>query len=568
MFDGLPQPPRRYLPAALRVDRLADVEACYGELAARALPADDPWTLQQWLVDWSELESHLAEDHARKQIAACRRADDIEAVRAHLELVDVLAPRCKPLRDALTRRLLAHPAADRLPAATHACALRTLRARAALFHRELAPLEAAEQHLRAEYQRLRADLTLPWDGAARPLDVVERAQDDPDPDRREAAWRAAAARMLAAKPALDDLFDRLLANRRAQAAAAGQPDYRAYRFRQLGRVDYGPAECAALHAAIEGEFAPLAAAVLDRRAADRGLPTARPWDLALPLDVPRPFVSEEALIAGCAAALDAVDPELGRQFAWLAGQGLLDLMSRPGKAAGGFQATLEASGLPFVFANATGRHDDVLTVLHESGHAFHALACARDPLIWNRSPPLELCEFAGQAMELLAGAHLHAFYPADVRPQVARRQIEQLALFLPFCAALDAFQHWLYAAPASATDPPTRDAAWQALHRRMLPAVDWSGLEDICAAGWQRKLHVFEVPFYYLEYAIAGVAALHLHARYLDDPAPAVAAYRRALALGARAPLPTLFAAAGLPWPIDRAAVRRAADHCRALLAL
>lgn len=567
MSLGLP-PPRRYLPAAVRLDRLADLEACYEELAARPLPPDDPWTLEQWLVDWSELESHLAEDQARKQIAMCRRVDDHEAERAYLAIVDLLAPRCKPLRDLLTRRLVDHPAAARLPPATHACALRTLRARADLYRPALAPLEAAEQHLCAEYQRLRGGMSIAWDGRARPLEVVERDQDDPDRARREAAWRAVADRFLAEKPAFDDLFGRMLTNRRAQARAAGLPDYRAYRFRQLGRFDYGPAECLALHAAIEAEVVPLAAELLARRAAALGLARARPWDLAAPVGATSPpFTREEELIAGCAAAIDAVDPELGRQFAGLARHGLLDLMSRPGKAPGGFQANLEATGLPFIFTNAVGRHDDLFTVLHEAGHAFHAIACARDPLIWNRSPPIEFCELASLTMELLAGAHLHAFYDAEGRVRALRRQLEQLVLFLPFCAALDAFQHWAYTDPA-AEDPAARDAAWLALHRRTHPAVDWSGLEDICAAGWQRKLHVFEVPFYYIEYAIAGLGALQLYGRYLADPAATVAAYRRALALGARAPLPDLFAAAGLSWSIDRATVREATGLCRRLLDL
>lgn len=565
---GLPPPPRRYLPAAVRVDRLADLEACYGELAARPLPDADLWALEQWLVDWSELESHLAEDQARKQITMCRRTDDLEAERAYLEIVDVLAPRCKPLRDVLTRRLVAHPAAARLPAATHACALRTLRARAALFRRELVPLEAAEQHLRAEYQRLRGGMSIAWDGRPRPLEVVERDQDDPDRARREAAWRAVAARYLAEKPAFDELFDRLLANRRAQAAAAGQPDYRAFRFRQLGRFDYGPTECAALHAAIETEVVPLAAAILARRAAALGLARVRPWDLAAPLaDAGPPFTREEELIAGCARAFEALDPELGRQFAGLAGHGLLDLMSRPGKAAGGFQANLEASRQPFIFTNAVGRHDDVFTLLHEAGHAFHALAGASDPLIWSRSPPIEFCELASLAMELLAGSHLHAFYDDLERPRALRRQLEQLVLFLPFCAALDAFQHWVYTAPEAA-DPAARDATWLALHGRLHPAVDWSGLEDIRAAGWQRKLHVFEVPFYYIEYAIAGLGAIQLYGRYLADPRATMADYRRALALGGRAPLPELFAAAGVPWGLSAGDVRRATQVCRTLLEL
>ncbi|MDC0673903.1 M3 family oligoendopeptidase [Nannocystis radixulma] len=568
MFGSLPPPPRRYLPASVRLDRLADLEACYGELGARPLPADDPWTLEQWLRDWSELESHLSEAQARRQIASSCSADDLEAARAWLVHVDVLGPACKPLRHALARRLVEHPAAARLPPG-HACALAVLRNRVDLWRPGLAPLEVAEQHLCAEYGRLRAGMRAAWDGADAPLTHVERSEDDPDRGRRETAWRTVAASFRAAKPELDHLFDRLLANRRAQAATAELPDYRAYRFRRLDRLAYGPRECLALHDAIAAEFVPLAGRVLRRRAAALGLPALRPWDLAVMPGGPlAPFTREEQLIAGCTRAFEAVDPELARQFSVLAEHGLLDLMSRPGKAPGAFQVHLDASALPFVFAGAVGRHEDLLTVLHEAGHAFHALACAADPLIWNRGPPIEFCEVASMGMELLGGRHLGAFYDADACTCAARHQLEQLVLFLPHAAAIDAFQHWVYTRPEQARDPQARDAAWLAQHRRLCPGVDWSGLDDDRAALWQRRLHVFELPFYYIEYAIAGLGAVQLHRRALAEPAPAVADLRRALALGARARLPDLFAAAGLHFGTDRSSVRRAADACRQLLDL
>ncbi|MCY1006865.1 M3 family metallopeptidase [Nannocystis pusilla] len=402
--------------------------------------------------------------------------------------------------------------------------------------------------------------------SARPRRAQRRR---PDRSRREAAWRTVAAEFRAVKPELDHLFDRLLDNRRAQAAAAELPDYRAYRFRRLDRLAYGPADCLALHEAIAAEFVPLAGRVLRRRAAALGLDVLRPWDLgALPGGPLVPFTREEALIAGCARAFEAVDPEFARQFSRLAEHGLLDLMSRPGKAAGAFQVHLHASGLPFVFAGAVGRHEDLLTVLHEGGHAFHALACAGDPLIWNRHPPIEFCEVAGMGMELLAATHLGAFYDADTCARAARHQLEQLVLFLPHAAAIDAFQHWVYTRPDEAGDRATRDAAWLAQHWRLCPGVDWSGLEADRAALWQRRLHVFELPFYYIEYAIAGLGAVQLYRRALAEPAAAVADLRRALALGARARLPDLFAAAGLHFGTDRHTVRQAAAACRELLDL
>lgn len=570
MFASLPPPPRRYLPPGVDVARIDAAEACYGELAARPLPEGDLWALEQWLRDWSELESHLAEEQARRQIAMTRRTDDEGAERAHLEFVEVIAPRCKPLRDALARRLVDHPAAARLDPARYGCALQVLRNHVALFAPAAIPLEAEEQRLCAEYQKLRAALRVEFEGEARAVETVEQREEDPDRDRREAAWRAVTDAFLAAAADFDALFTRMLDNRLAQAAAAGFADYRAYRFRRLDRFAYGPDDCLAFHDAIEAEVVPLASALLERRRAALGLAAVRPWDLLAPQGgAPlRPFQREEELVAGCARAFEAVDPAFGRDFAGLAGHGLLDLMARPGKAPGGYQSNLEASARPFLFTNAVGRHEDVLTLLHEGGHAFHALACADDPLIWNRNPPMEFCEVASMAMELMGSAHLGAFYPdpADI-DRALRLQLEGIALFLPYMAAIDGFQHWVYTHAGAARDPDARAAAWLALHRRMVPAVDWSGLDAARAALWQRKLHVFELPFYYVEYGIAQLGALQVYRRYRRDPADAVARYRHALSLGARAPLPALFAAAGLRFDLGRPAVRELMDFVADLLA-
>lgn len=569
MLASLPPPPRRYVPAGLDLGALPALSACYGELADRPLPNGDLWALEQWLRDWSELESLISEEQTRREIAVTCRTDDPALEAAYLDIVDRVAPHCKPPRDRLARRLVAHPDARALSPARHACLLRTLANQVDLYREALVPLEAGEQRLCAEHQKLRGGMRAEFLGEQRTLEAIEAHEDRPDRDLREAAWRALSARFAAEKAALDDVFTRLLANRLTQSAAADFPDYRAYRFRKLGRFDYGPADCLAFHAAIEAAVVPLACELLARRGRDLGLASVRPWDLQAPRhgEAPlRPFNDAAALIAGCGAAFTAVDPELGAQFGDLAHRGLLDLMSRPGKAPGGYQANLEASGLPFIFANAVGRHEDVLTLLHEGGHAFHALACADDPLIWNRSPPMEFCEVASMAMELLGGRHLDAFYPARDQRRAREQQLEQLILFLPYVACVDAFQHWLYTHPRDAPSPAARDHAWLALHRRFFPTVDWSGLDPERAALWQRKLHIFELPFYYIEYGIAQLGALQVLAAHRRDPVAAVAAYRRGLALGGRAGLRELFDAAGLRFDLSRPAVQALMNLVRAEL--
>jgi len=566
VLASLPPPPRRHVPAGLDLTALPALSACYDELAERPLPAGDLWALEQWLRDWSELESLLSEEQTRREIAVTCHTDDPALEAAYLDLIDRVAPHCKPLRDRLARRLVAHPDAANLAPERHACLLRSLANQVDLFRESIVPLEAGEQRLCAEHQKLRGGMRAEFLGELRTLEAIEADEDHHIRSHREAAWHAVTARFTADKAALDDVFTRLLDNRLAQAAAAAFPDYRAYRFRKLGRFDYSPDDCLAFHAAIEAAVVPLACDLIERRRLDLGLASVRPWDLQAPRrdEVPlRPFTTVDALVTGCAEVFTAVDPHFGRQFRDLAARGLLDLMSRPGKAPGGYQANLEATGLPFIFANAVGRHEDVLTLLHEGGHAFHALACADEPLIWNRSPPMEFCEVASMAMELMGSRYLGAFYPPQDLRRAVEQPLEQAVLFLPYVACVDAFQHWLYTHPADARDPDARDRTWLALHRRFFPTVDWSGLEPERAALWQRKLHIFELPFYYIEYGIAQLGALQILAAHRRDPVAAVAAYRRGLALGARAGLRDLFAAADLHFDLSRPALQALMDLVR-----
>lgn len=564
----LPPPPRRHVPADLDLGQVSALTGCYDELAARPLPTGDLWALEQWLRDWSELESLLAEEQTRRELAMNRRTDDPDRLAAYLDWIDRLAPPCKPLRDRLARRLVAHPDAARLAPDRHACMLRALANECALFRDAIVPLEAAEQRLCAEHQTLRGGMQAEFLGELRTLEAIEAEDEHPDPARREAAWRTLSARFLAEKPALDDLFDRLLDLRLAQAAAADCPDYRDYRFRKLARLDYGPADCLAFHDAIATAVVPLASELLARRAAALGVAAVRPWDLLAPLpgEAPlQPFTDEATLITRTIAVFHALDPELGRQFSDLAARGLLDLMARPGKAPGGYQVNLEASGLPFIFANLVGRHDDLLTLLHEGGHALHALACADEPLIWNRTPPLEFCEVASMGMELLTSDHLDPFYDPPTARRALRQQLESIVLFLPYMACVDALQHWIYTHPQQARGRE-RDRVWLALHHRFFPTVDWSGLGPERAALWQRKLHILELPFYYIEYGIAQLGALQLFAAYRRDRNATLAAYRSALALGARVGLRDLFSAAGLRLDLSVASVQSLMDLVRAEL--
>jgi oligoendopeptidase F len=265
-----------------------------------------------------------------------------------------------------------------------------------------------------------------------------------------------------------------------------------------------------------------------------------------------------------------VDPALGAYYATLQSEHLLDLDNRKGKAPGGYCTYFPAARRPFIFMNAVGLHDDVQTLLHEGGHAFHAFEVGALPYYPQTNPPMEFNEVASMAMELLAAPYLAAQPDGFYSPaEAARARIEHLEgalLFWPYMAVVDAFQHWIYAHPQAAFDPAAREAEWERLWNRFMRGWDWSGLEAAKRAYWQRQLHIFQLPFYYVEYGLAQLGAMQVWRNALGDQAGAVAAYRRALALGNTVTLPELYAAAGAKFAFDAATLQEAVDLIEATL--
>jgi oligoendopeptidase F len=258
-----------------------------------------------------------------------------------------------------------------------------------------------------------------------------------------------------------------------------------------------------------------------------------------------------------------VDPQLGEYFAIMRQEDLLDLENRKGKAPGAYCATFQAAERPFIFVNAVGLHDDVQTLLHEGGHAFHAFESGH--LSFHQLElPLEFAEVASMAMELLAAPYLTTdqggFYAPEEASRARVELLESQLRFWPYMAVVDAFQHWVYENHQAARDPDNCDARWAELWSRFMPDVDWSGLEPEMVTGWQRKEHIFEEPLYYVEYGLAQSGAIQIWRNALNDQAGAVAAYRRALSLGGSVPLPELYAAAGARFAFDAATLGQAVN--------
>ena len=547
-FSDLPRyGSRNLVPEGIDLGDWSAVEPLFDRLESEVRSADSAAALEKFLIDWGELSAALDEESSRRYIAMTCHTDDAEAEKAYLQFVEQIEPRTKPRQFELDRHYLSHPLRADLPRPRYDVFDRNTQVQVELFRKENIPLETEETRVGQQYQKLTGSLTVEFHGEERTLVQMGRYLEEPDRSTRQEAWERIAERRLREAPTINSQFEALLKIRRKIAANAGFESPRDYYFRRLARFDYSPADCAQFHAGVEECVVPLVRRLHQERQSRLDLDRLRPWDLSVdPGNRPplRPFTQTATLLKKTQRLFDALDPALGRHFAQLRKHHLLDLDNRKGKAPGGYQCTLAEARLPFIFMNAVGQQRDVETLLHEAGHAFHALQSAGEMLYAYRAAiPIEFCEVASMSMELFGSKHLELFYDAAEARRARKTHLEGIVTILPWIATIDAFQHWIYTHPGSPIESIRE--AWLELMDRFDAGVDWSGYAEARALLWHRQLHLFLYPFYYIEYGIAQLGALQLWAHFRDDQGGALEAYRHALALGGSRPLPELFAAAG-----------------------
>ncbi len=558
--------PRQFVPAQANVGGWAPLEALFADLERR--PVNTVEALERWLLDWSELSSAIYEERIVRYIRMTCQTDDAALEKAYLDWVEKVEPRIKQANNRLDRKYAVSQARSQLPRERYAVWDRSIENRAALFREENVPLEIEAAKLAQRYTKVSGAMTVEFQGREHTLPQMVRYLEEPDRALRQQAWELVAARRLRDRDELGQIYDDLLALRQQIARHADFENFRDYAFRQRERFDYTPDDCFRFHQAVEAHVVPLMRALQERRRQTMGLATLRPWDLYVdPEGRPplRPFDTADKLTSGCAAIFEQVDAELADHFGRMMELRLLDLESRKGKGPGGYQEDLTEHRLPFIFMNAVGRDRDVRVLLHEGGHAFNMFAARSQPLHAYRQPPIEFAEVASMSMELLGGEHLGAFYPPEEAARSKREHLEGIVTFLPWCATIDAFQHWIYTHPAHSQ--AEREACWLELHRRFGGIESWEGYEPSLRSMWQRQLHLYEYPFYYIEYGIAQLGALSVWRNSRKDWRSAVEAYKRALALGGSRPLPELFEAAGVRFDFGPDNLSRIIESLQAELA-
>jgi len=547
---------RGFVPQNADLADLATVVGLYEKLEKDDINSSKD--LGQWLLKRSELDAALSQAGSILYIRMTCQTDDPKIAEAYTNFVQNIAPAVEPINDRLNHKYVSASKQYPLDAVRYQVYDRSIKTNIELFVEKNVALQTKVALLSQEYQTVCGAMTVTFEGKEHTMPQMGKYLLETDRSLRERAWKASAERRIKDKDKLEKIFEGMFELRNEISINAGFTSFTDYQFKAYHRFDYTPGDCKKYHDTVEKLIVPLNGKILNRRREQMKLKSLRPWDGAVdalgqkPL---APFKDAQELIKVTGAIFRKLDHDFGLQFQEMNELGLLDLASRKGKAPGGYQNTLSEARKPFIFMNAVGIDDDIRTLLHESGHAFHALASADEPIIDYRSAPMEFCEVASMAMELIGGEYLNEFYDRQDLQRSNREHLEGIIQTLAWVANIDAFQHWLYEHPGHTCEE--RRQAWGEFYEKFGGKfIDWDGLTEIKDHLWHRQLHIFEVPFYYIEYGIAQLGALQVWRNARRDPKKALADYKKGLSLGGSRPVKELYSAAGISFDFSEGIIK------------
>ncbi len=514
-------------------------------------------SLKEFIDKIGELGMILMETYAWKYIKMTCQADNPEYVQQFNDFYANVISKVESYDFKFNKKIYQSPYAHQLPKERYGHLLKIIANKIELFREENIPLKVRENELANKYGERFSKLTVQFCGEEKTLTQMAKYQKDADRKVREEAWRLVAARIQQEQAAFDQLFDEMKEIRIQIARNAGFDNYRDYMHQEKGRFDYSPGDLFQFHDSVEKVVVPFLKELNTERKAKLGVSKLRPWDIAVDLDgqVLKPFDNITEFIDKAITVLSKVKGEFGAKLNMMKNTGFLDLENRKGKAPGGYNFPLVEHGAAFIFMNAIGLQSDVSTILHESGHALHSFATANEAIAEYKHTPSEIAELAAMAMELLTLEYLDNYYQDTYHLRKAKReQLEGTLKFLPWCMIVDAFQHWIYTNPDHSASQ--RTAYFQSLMDRFNTGVDWSGLASEKGAAWLRQLHIFEVPFYYIEYGISQLGAISIYKNYQENGSKAVEQYEEFLRLGYSKSVKELYLAAGIEFDFSEENVR------------
>ncbi|HMU47681.1 MAG TPA: M3 family oligoendopeptidase [Chitinophagaceae bacterium] len=544
--------PHHFLPGDFNIKTWEDLEPYFRDLYVRTI--NSLTELEQWLRDASELEAAISEDACWRQIKMTCDTENKELEQAFNFFMMEIQPKIQPYSDKLNKKLIACPFTKQLDEEKYFTYLRSVKKNIDLFREVNIPIQAELNVMQQQFGVISGKMTVEVKDQEYTLQQAAKFLEDSDRNLREEVYRKINERRLQDKNELNSLFSSLIQKRNQIALNTGFENYGDYRFMELGRFDYTKEDCYRFHEAVRLHVMPLVNQLYEAKKEKLGLDTLRPWDIdAEPAGTEplRPFKTGEELTEKTIACFNAMKPFFGDCIKKMKVMGHLDLESRKGKAPGGYNCPLAESGAPFIFMNAAGTLDDVTTMVHEGGHAIHSFLAHELELTGFKEYPTEIAEVASMAMELFSMNHWDAFFnDKEELKRAKEQQLERVITIFPWIATIDKFQHWVYENPSHTEEE--RINKWMEIIKDFTsPVVDFTGLEEYRKYGWQRQLHLFEVPFYYIEYGIAQLGAIGLWQQYQQGPEKAINNYLNALSLGGTRTLPELFKTAGLKFDLS-----------------
>ncbi|MEI2711131.1 MAG: M3 family oligoendopeptidase [Chitinophagaceae bacterium] len=552
---------RTFLPKDFTVTNWESLEPFFKELLER--PIENKTNLEQWLKDMSELEAVVSEDACWRQIKMTCDTTDKNLEEAFTYFCMEIQPKLQPYADALNKKFVHSPFTKELDEQQFFTYLRSVKKSIDLFREANIPIQAELSVMQQQYGAIAGKMTVEVNGQEYTLQQASKFLENEDRGLREEVYKKIQERRLQDKDAMNNLYTELIAKRHEIAINAGFANYRDYKFVELGRFDYSKEDCYNFHEAVKQHVLPLIEKIYEKKKQKLGLATLKPWDTeAEPAGIQplKPFTNGTELYEKSVACFEKLHPFFADCLRKMNELKHFDLESRIGKAPGGYNCPLAESGAPFIFMNAAGSMSDVTTMVHEGGHAVHSFLSHNLELSAFKEYPMEIAEVASMAMELFSMNHWESFFESEEELSRAKEhQLERTITIFPWIAIIDKFQHWVYENPTHTVEERTEK--WmEILQEFSTNAIDFTGLETYRAIGWQRQLHLFEVPFYYIEYGIAQLGAIGLWMQYKQNPQQAIENYIKALSLGGTKTLPELYAAAGLKFDLSPAHIKTLMD--------
>ncbi|MGN6568559.1 MAG: M3 family oligoendopeptidase [Flavipsychrobacter sp.] len=563
-FEPIEKIKRNFLPEQFMVTTWEELQPYFEDLKNREL--DSKEELMKWLSDVSELEAVISEDASWRQINMTCDTENKSYEDAFTYFCLDIEPKMKPYFFELNKKLLASPYAEDLDKSKFFPYLRSVANATKLYRDENVAIQAEMSVLAQQYGVISSKMSVEVDGKEYTLQQAAKFLQNPDPQLRETVFRKIATRRLQDKNQLNELFDQLLVRRQQVAKNAGFDNYRDYKFRELGRFDYTPEDCFAFHAAVKEHIMPLQKMLVEHRRKRLGLDQMKPWDTdaepegTQPL---HPFETGKELTDKAIEVFTDLRPYFGECLKTMLEMKRLDLESRKGKAPGGYNCPLAETGVPFIFMNAAGTIGDVITMMHEGGHAVHSFLSHPLELSAFKEYPMEIAELASMSMELFSMEYWNVFFKNETELKRAQlEEMERIISVLPWIATIDKFQHWLYTNPGH-TVAQREDKWMEILNEFSTGLTDWTGFEEYRRNFWQKQLHLFEVPFYYIEYGIAQLGAIAMWRQYRQNKEQAMDNYMNALSLGYTKTLKELYATAGIKFDFSPAYVKELGDFVK-----